>query len=138
MGDVWARHSLYAYIEGKNDRRAKVGMTAPVVVDISPFAGTFAVRFYLPRRYQKNPPRSKEVRLQAWPRTQYAAVRRFGGYLKDEVIPPQATALRESIRGTRWEAAVISRPGGPTAYTIAGYNSPDERKNRINEVMFLF
>ncbi|XP_078434374.1 uncharacterized protein LOC144705522 [Wolffia australiana] len=129
---------LFAYIEGKNAKSKKIGMTAPVVVDISPFAGTFTVRFYLPRKFQKKPPTSSEVRAETWPGPQYAAVRRFGGVLVDPIIPIQATLLREAIRGSPFEEAIIARPGGPTTYTIAGYSSPDERVNHINEVMFLF
>lgn len=47
----------------------------------------------------------------------------------------EASALKKSLKGTAWESKVASR--GST-YTVAGYNSPLEYENRINEVMLLF
>ncbi|CAA6660052.1 unnamed protein product [Spirodela intermedia] len=98
-------------------------MTAPALVDITPAKrpssnSTFVVRFF-------------------WPGPRYAAVRRFGGFANDNNIPPQALALAESLRGTRWAAALGGRGGVPSTYTVGSYNGPFEF-DRVNEVFFLF
>ncbi|MQM13212.1 hypothetical protein Taro_046138 [Colocasia esculenta] len=135
--------SLFAYIQGKNEQGAKIEMTTPVLVDIIPSTGpfcnsNFVVRFYVPRAHQKAPPRSDKVRPETWPGPRYAAVRRFGGFLNDANIPVEAAALRSSLHGTPWEAAAGGGGARPARYTVAGYNSPFEFQNRVNEVMFLF
>ncbi|CAA7396367.1 unnamed protein product [Spirodela intermedia] len=135
---------LSAYIQGWNDQVAKVEMTAPVLVDVTPSTGglcnsTFVVRFYMPQKYQNAPPSSPKVDPETWPGPHYAAVRRFGGFLNDVDIPAEAAALRNSLRGSPWKAATASEGGaGTSTYTVAGYNSPFELIGRVNEVMFLF
>ncbi|CAA6660053.1 unnamed protein product [Spirodela intermedia] len=121
---------LSAYIQGWNDQVAKVEMTAPVLVDVTPSTGglcnsTFVVRFYMPQKYQNAPPSSPKVDPETWPGPRYAAVRRFGGFLNDVDIPAEAAALRNSLRGSPWKAATAGEGGaGTSTYTVAGYNSP--------------
>ncbi|KAH7849379.1 hypothetical protein Vadar_016972 [Vaccinium darrowii] len=114
-------------------------MTAPVFVDINPANASgpssnssYIVYFYLPRKYQKSPPPplSDEVRLVTLPKYQYAAVKRLGGFLKNINITSQVTALKKSLKGTPSESAIAKTYG-----TVAGYNSPYENVNRVNEVM---
>ncbi|RWR86930.1 heme-binding protein 2-like protein [Cinnamomum micranthum f. kanehirae] len=131
---------LFAYIQGKNHQGTKIEMTAPVLIDISPSTGpfcnsSFIVYFYMPRKYQKEPPLSDQVHQERWPQHRYAAIRRFGGFMNDSNIPMEASALKKSLKGTAWESKVASRR---STYTVAGYNSPLEYENRINEVMLLF
>ncbi|CAA7396365.1 unnamed protein product [Spirodela intermedia] len=133
---------LFAYINGRNDRGVRVDMTAPALVDITPAKrpssnSTFVVRFFVPRKFQKSPPTAPLVIAGKWPGPRYAAVRRFGGFANDNNIPPQALALAESLRGTRWAAALGGRGGVPSTYTVGSYNGPFEF-DRVNEVFFLF
>lgn len=141
---------LFAYIQGNNRQAAKINMTAPVLVDINPSnskysdTSTFGVYFYLPQKYQNNPPPlSDQASPVMLPRhKKYAAVRRFGGFLNDSSIPPQAVALKKSLKGTSWESAAQADGGsGDSSFvpcTVAGYNSPYEQDNRVNEVLFWF
>lgn len=135
---------IFAYIQGKNDRGAKIDMTAPVLVDVNPSAGpfcnsSFTVHFYLPGQYQQGPPPlSGQARPTRLPPLRYAAVRRFGGFMDDSNIAPQVSASRSSLEGTPWEASLEKKPGGSDGYSVAGYNSPFEYKDRVNEVLLWF
>ncbi|XP_058092932.1 uncharacterized protein LOC131239305 [Magnolia sinica] len=134
---------LFAYIQGKNNQGLKINMTAPVRVDILPSTGplynsSFTVHFYVPQNYQNDPPLAENVHPEGWPKQHYAAVRRFGGFLNDSSILIQASSLKKSLQGTPWESVVVTSDGGPSIYTVAGYNSPFESENRVNEVMLLF
>ncbi|XP_010249234.1 PREDICTED: heme-binding protein 2-like [Nelumbo nucifera] len=140
-------NTLFAYIQGMNHGGTKIDMTAPVLVDIFPSKGpfcnsTFVVHFYVPQKYQKNPPLSDQVHPVKLPKHRYAAVRRFGGFMDDSNIPLQFVFLRKSLKGTPWESAISSRHGGgggePQPYSVAGYNSPYEYENRVNEVLLWF
>lgn len=120
--------------------RSEIEMTAPVLVDISPSTGpfcnsSFTVHFYMPQKYQEEPPLSDQVHPERWPQLRYAATRRFGGFMNDSNIPMEASALKKSLKGTAWESKVAARGSN---YTVAGYNSPLEYENRIIEVMLLF
>ncbi|XP_016351738.1 heme-binding protein 2-like, partial [Sinocyclocheilus anshuiensis] len=53
---------LFKYIQGNNDKKCKVEMTAPVSCLIEPGAGpacesTFTVSFYIPEEHQADPPK---------------------------------------------------------------------------------
>ncbi|KAJ9710007.1 hypothetical protein PVL29_001467 [Vitis rotundifolia] len=133
---------LFAYIQGNNNQRAKIDMTAPVLVDIFPSTGpscnsSFIMYFYVPTKYQNNPPLSAQAHQVKLPKHKYAAVRRFGGFMDDSNIPTQALALRRSLKGTPWETSISTKNRALT-YSVAGYNSPFEYENRVNEVIFWF
>ncbi|KAI8572441.1 hypothetical protein RHMOL_Rhmol01G0198800 [Rhododendron molle] len=138
---------LFAYFLGKNKQLAEINMTAPVLVDVNPSNATgpsstslFTVYFFLPQKYQKiSPPVADQVHPVTLPKRKYAAVRRFGGFLNNTDIPLQVTSLRESLKGTPWESAIAKTYGGGIVpYTVAGYNSPFELVNRVNEVVLWF
>ncbi|KAH7849327.1 hypothetical protein Vadar_016355 [Vaccinium darrowii] len=141
---------LFYYFLGKNKQAATIDMTAPVFVDINPSNASglssnssYIVYFYLPQKYQKSPPPpplSDQVRPVTLPKYKYAAVRRFGGFLKNINITSQVTALKKSLKGTPSESAIAKTygTGAVVPYTVAGYNSPFEYVNRVNEVMFWF
>ncbi|KAK4836382.1 hypothetical protein QYF36_022255 [Acer negundo] len=142
---------LFSYIQGNNNQAAKMNMTAPVLVNILPSksrgplsfsnSSSFVVHFYIPKKYQKDPPipsspQAHPVKLpQKHNKYLIAAVRRFGGYMDDSNIPTQALALKKSLMGTIYESQVS---GEIVPYSVAGYNSPFESENRVNEVMFWF
>ncbi|XP_039060696.1 heme-binding protein 2-like [Hibiscus syriacus] len=133
---------LLAYIRGNNEEAVKMNMTAPVLVNIHPTTGglhnlTYVVHFYMPQIFQRNPPRSAEAQPVELPPNKFAAVRRFGGFMDDSNISAQISALKKSIKGTSWESN--KRSGSRSMqYSAAGYNSPFEYENRVNEVMLWF
>ncbi|CAN6481510.1 unnamed protein product [Victoria cruziana] len=129
--------TLFSYIQGNNQDNAKIEMTAPVLVDVSP--SSYVVSFYVPQKFQASPPSSAEVHAVRWPGSRYAAVRRFGGFMNDVNIATEADALTKSLQGTPWAFAAPADAGrSPATYTVAGYNSPFEFENRVNEVMLIF
>lgn len=128
------KHSLFEYYKGSNRQHAKINMTAPVLVDIE--NSTYTVYFYLPKLYQSGvPPQASladivEVKL---PKNKYAAVRRYGGFVDEKNIAEEVASLKKGLQGTPYqEAAKVD------GVTVAGYNSPFELTNRVNEVFLWF
>ncbi|XVF44393.1 hypothetical protein PTKIN_Ptkin02bG0116200 [Pterospermum kingtungense] len=125
-------------------------MTAPVLVNIDSPSGvlqniSYVVHFYMPQKFQRNPPQSGETHTVKLPPQKLAAVRRFGGFMDDSNISAQLSALKKSLKGTAWDwESSYSLPnkhghsGDAVLYTAAGYNSPFEYENRVNEVMLWF
>ncbi|CAK8561397.1 unnamed protein product [Lathyrus sativus] len=135
---------LFDYIQGKNNYQQKIEMTAPVLSEVLPSDGpfcksSFVVSFYVPKKNQANPPPAKGLQVQRW-KTVYAAVRQFGGFVKDTDVGEEAAALKESIAGTKWSSAIDQsrRAGHASVYSVAQYNAPFEFDNRVNEIWFLF
>ncbi|KAK1322414.1 hypothetical protein QJS10_CPA03g00615 [Acorus calamus] len=135
---------LFDYIQGKNDYNKKIEMTGPVITQVSPSDGpfcasSFIVSFYVPAINQADTPPAKGLHVQRWGPT-YAAVRQFGGFVKDSDLGEEAATLQASLSGTVWSALVAEgRSSDPTsAYTVAQYNSPFEFENRVNEIWFTF
>ncbi|KAL4192155.1 hypothetical protein AMTRI_Chr06g192600 [Amborella trichopoda] len=130
--------TLFDYIQGKNNVHMKIEMTAPVLVDIVPSSSplcnsTFAVKFYVPKKHQKKPPVSSQVEPEQWPGNQYVAARRFGGFMNDSNV---AMDLKESLEKSPWASRTsLKRRKGSSEFTVAGYDSPYEYDNRVNEVM---
>lgn len=137
---------LFDYIQGKNEYNETIEMTAPVLTRVSPSDGpfcasSFTVSFYVPAKNQADPPPADGLRVERWAGARYAAVRRFGGFVKDDDVGEQAALLDQSLQGTRWAAAVNdARRADPGAspYTVAQYNSPFEFSGRVNEIWMLF
>ncbi|KAF8040968.1 hypothetical protein BT93_B3016 [Corymbia citriodora subsp. variegata] len=137
---------LFSYIQGNNKQGAKVEMTAPVLVDVFPSTGpfcnsSFVVSFYVPKKYQPSPPLSDQVHPVKLPgRHVYAAVKRFGGFSDDTNIPAQVSALDKSLKAAEGDnTSVLRNHKRVTAhYSVAGYNSPFEIFNRVNEVIFWY
>ncbi|XP_058761120.1 uncharacterized protein LOC131634464 [Vicia villosa] len=135
---------LFDYIQGKNNYQEKIEMTAPVLSEVLPSDGpfcksSFVVSFYVPKKNQANPPPAKGLQVQRW-KPVYAAVRQFGGFVKDTDVGEQAAALKNSIAGTKWSSAIDQshRAGHASVYSVAQYNAPFEFDNRVNEIWFLF
>lgn len=137
---------LFSYIQGNNKQGAKLDMTAPVLVHVFPSTGpfcnsSFVVHFYVPKKYQPDPPLSDQVRPVKLPgRHSYAGVRRFGGFMNDSNIPAQVSALEKSLEAAKGnDSSTLRKHHRVTAwYSVAGYNSPFEYENRVNEVILWF
>lgn len=119
-------------------------MTAPVLTEVLPSDGpfcksSFVVSFYVPKENQANPPPAKGLNVQRW-KTVHAAVRQFDGFVSDSTIGQEAAALKASLAGTQWSAAINKTQSGDHAsvYSVAQYNAPFEFDNRVNEIWFLF
>ncbi|XP_057465254.1 uncharacterized protein LOC130754977 [Actinidia eriantha] len=135
---------LFDYIQGKNSYEEKIEMTAPVITQVFPSDGPFSassvvVSFYIPKQNQANPPSAKGLHVQRWAPT-YAAVRQFGGYVSDYDVGEEAAALRGSLAGTAWAAAIDKSHADEAimGYIVAQYNSPLEFEHRVNEIWLMF
>ncbi|GFP79491.1 heme-binding protein 2 [Phtheirospermum japonicum] len=126
---------LFSYFQGNNKERVKINMTTPVLVEVQ--NKTYTVYFYVPQKYQSGTPLpqplSSDVTQVMLPKQKYAAVRRFDGFITNDRIPTELTALKKSLQGTPYQRAAAL-----DVFTLAGYNSPFEPSNRINEVIFFF
>ncbi|XP_020233605.1 heme-binding protein 2 [Cajanus cajan] len=135
---------LFDYIQGKNNYKQKIEMTAPVITEVSPGDGpfcesSFVVSFFVPKENQANPPPAKGLHVQRW-NSVYVAARQFGGYVNDSNVGVEAAALRARIAGTSWSRAIDKshKDGRASVYTVAQYNDPLEYDHRVNEIWFLF
>lgn len=90
---------------------------------------------YVEKQYQNNvpPPVSKEITAVKLPVHKYAAVRRFDGFLTDDVIPKQIAELKKSLQGTPYHGAAAL-----DLSTVAAYNAPFRTVDRVNEVFLWF
>ncbi|GFP79490.1 heme-binding protein 2 [Phtheirospermum japonicum] len=126
---------LFSYFQGNNKERVKINMTTPVFVEVQ--NKTYTVYFYVPQKYQSGTPLpkplSRDVTQVKVPKQKYAAVRRFDGFISNDRIPTELAALKKSLQGTPYQRAAAL-----DVFTVAGYNSPFEPFNRINEVVFFF
>ncbi|KAL0333716.1 UNVERIFIED_CONTAM: 40S ribosomal protein S3-1 [Sesamum angustifolium] len=125
---------LFAYYKGNNTQHVTINMTAPVLVDIQ--NSTYTVYFYVPKKYQTGvtlpTPLTDEIKKVNLPKFKYAAVRRFGGFISELSIGLETATLKKSLQGTPYQRAAT----GPV--TVAGYNSPFELFNRVNEIWLGF
>ncbi|XP_021718868.1 heme-binding protein 2-like [Chenopodium quinoa] len=135
---------LFNYIQGKNEYKKTIEMTAPVITQVSPSDGplcesSFVVSFYVPKENQADPPPAEGLHIQRWDST-YVAVRQFGGFVSDYEVGEVAAALESSLAGSKWAAAIekAQTENPKSSYTVAQYNSPFEIFNRVNEIWLSF
>lgn len=124
---------MFDYFRGNNGQHEEIDLqTTSVLVDVD--NSTYAVYFSLPTKYQKiapPPPSSDQIKAVKLPKYKYAVVR--SGGVDEEKIMDEVAALKESLRGTPYKsAAALDR------FTVAGYNSPFEFINRVDEVFMWF
>ncbi|KAJ4840189.1 hypothetical protein Tsubulata_002937 [Turnera subulata] len=132
-------HRLFQFIQGANLNYSRIPMTAPVVTSIVPGAGPFrssayVVRFYLPVKFQADPPVPlPELHLKPYKwSSRCVAVRKFSGYAKDENVASEARRLASSL--TRSPFVNFTSADSSYAYSIAQYDSPFHFIGRVNEV----
>ncbi|MEE4194752.1 MAG: heme-binding protein [Anaerolineae bacterium] len=120
---------LAGYIFGNNVSRESIAMTTPVKVEQSQKIamttpvkvtgdGTYTVAFIMPSEFtlENLPlPKDQRVRFNPMPAHQ-AAVIRFSGYFKEDVIARNKQNLRE------WLSEQGLEPAGD--FIVAGYNPP--------------
>ncbi|GMH05546.1 hypothetical protein Nepgr_007386 [Nepenthes gracilis] len=133
---------LFNYIQGKNEYKKKIEMTAPVLTKVVPSDGpfcesSFVVSFYVPKVDQADPPPAKGLHAEKW-NHKYTAVRQFGGFVSDSDVAEEAAALQASLAGTDWYATIKKNQNSTSVYTVAQYNSPFEFDNRVNEIWLAF
>ncbi|XWS39411.1 hypothetical protein CRYUN_Cryun18bG0052300 [Craigia yunnanensis] len=118
--------------EGNNDQAVKMNMTVPILVNIHPSTGplqnlSFVVHFYVPQKFQTNPPKLPQAHPVKLPQHKFAAVGRFGGFMEESNIFAQTSALKKSHEATAWQSSIPNKHSGDSLfYSAAGYNSPFE------------
>ncbi|XP_068087776.1 heme-binding protein 2 [Hyperolius riggenbachi] len=127
---------LFNYIQGNNEKKVKIEMTAPVTSYIQPGAGpacesTITVSFYIPSEHQEDTPKpsDSDVFVEERPQTT-VYVRSFGGFTNFQKNQEQILQLSECLKrdGKLYEE---------NFYYTAGYDSPFKLFNRHNEVWLI-
>ncbi|XP_064195305.1 heme-binding protein 2 isoform X2 [Anguilla rostrata] len=124
---------LFQYIQGSNEPKEKVEMTAPVTCLVDPGAGpacetNFTVSFYVPEQHQADPPKPTDPEVFIEDRKEHTVfVRTYGGFSNEQKSREQLLQLVESLQ--RDGLAFEEKP-----YYTAGYDSPFKLTNRRNEV----
>lgn len=126
---------LFEFIQGKNEKKAVIPMTAPVSIKIIPGEGpncesTLTMSFYVGKEFQADCPKpeSTDLFLETWdPMSIY--VRTFGGFANDDNWIKQADELGKALPK---DAQYIE-----DYYRTAGYDSPFKLFKRRNEVWFI-
>ncbi|KAK0131307.1 Heme-binding protein 2 [Merluccius polli] len=127
---------LFKYIQGNNQSKVNVNMTAPVTTLVEPGAGpacesTFTVSFYIPLELQENPPEPSDETVFLENRKEITVyVRTYGGFSKEQSKRENLLKLVESLQ--RDGVSFQDQP-----YYVAGYDSPFKLTNRCNEVWIL-
>ncbi|XP_072265060.1 heme-binding protein 2 [Pyxicephalus adspersus] len=127
---------LFSYIQGNNEKKVKVEMTAPVTTYIQPGAGpacesTVTVSFFIPSENQNDPPTPSDSNVFITERPEITVyVRSFGGFTNAAKNQEQIEQLSECLKrdGKDFDTNVF--------YT-AGYDSPFKLLNRHNEVWLI-
>lgn len=127
---------LFNYIQGKNQNKVSVDMTAPVSCRVDPGVGPacesqFTVSFYIPEEHQDNPPEPSDPEVFVEHRKEFTAyVRGFGGFSNETMKRDELLKLMESLQ--RDGVQYMDQP-----FYAAGYDSPFKLVNRKNEVWVL-
>ncbi|XP_034018416.1 heme-binding protein 2 isoform X2 [Thalassophryne amazonica] len=127
---------LFSYIQGSNQKKVKVEMTAPVTCRVEPGAGPacetlFTVSFFIPEEHQADPPEPSDPEVFVELRKEFTVyVRTYGGFSNDEMKREELQKLLASLQRDK-----VPHVGEP--YYTAGYDSPFKMINRRNEVWIL-
>ncbi|XP_062406893.1 heme-binding protein 2-like [Sardina pilchardus] len=127
---------LFKYIQGDNDKKAKVDMTAPVTGRVEAGAdpaseSTFTVSFFIPKELQADTPKPNNPDLVIENRPEFTVfVRTYGGFTNDQTVQTEHLKLIESLR--KDEVTFREEP-----YYRVGYDPPFKLANRRNEIWLL-
>ncbi|GFO23157.1 heme-binding protein 2 [Plakobranchus ocellatus] len=126
---------LFKYIQGENQEKQNVEMTAPVTTKVIPGEGpncesTFTMSFYIPSEHQEKPPKpiNPAVFVEERPE-QTVFVSTFGGFGDDEKWIKQGQELSKAIGD---ESKYVT-----DFYYTVGYDAPFKLVGRRNEVWFV-
>ncbi len=125
---------LFSYIEGENENKTKIPMTAPVTCSIKPGPGPvcasdFIFSFMVPFKFQKDTPLPTNPAITLTKLEAHKVyVRAYGGFSDQTVFPKEAAALAAALNS--------SQTYNETTYYTAGYDSPFVYENRHNEIWF--
>ena len=125
---------LFRYIEGENDKKMKISMTAPVLVQVESTPGKkeklFRMHFYVPSEMQEDVPKPTEKDVFTKRMGFCAYVREFSGYVfKFSKNVKEVKKLKSDLKRDGLEGAY-----DPNVFASAGYDSPWKLFNRHNEV----
>ncbi|XP_077986482.1 uncharacterized protein LOC144440904 [Glandiceps talaboti] len=132
MEGFWA---LFRYINGENDRKEKISMTAPVImsIDTAPSDSTFCkvsykMSFYIPKRLHVNPPRPTEdgVSIKRV-RNLRVYVKTFGGWTTNAEV-------KRMRQGFTNELESLGLCYYEKHYWTAVYDAPTKLFGRRNEI----
>jgi len=126
---------LFRYIGGANSEKAKIKMTVPVLVGMKGDGKQKQLRmsFYLPEKFQKNPPAPTDPSVMVKSSKFCAYVHSFKGYtLFYSQIKRQVDMLKKRLEQDGLEGSYYD-----DAFITAGYNKPTKVINRHNEVMLM-
>ncbi|MBN3314446.1 HEBP2 protein, partial [Atractosteus spatula] len=124
---------LFNYIQGNNEKKIKIEMTAPVTCLVDPGAGpfcetTFTTSFYIPQEHQVDPPKPSDPQVFIETRKEFTVfVRTYGGFSNEQKSREELLKLSESLRRDGHQFV-------DKEYYTAGYDSPFKLVNRRNEV----
>lgn len=124
---------LFSYISGANEDSAKIDMTAPVKVELTPGQGpfcksSFKVSFFVPFVHQASPPvpTNPNVFIEEMPASEFY-VMSYGGWSSESKVLDAAAQIVFNLKtqGYGFNA---------TTFFFAGYDSPFRIIFRHNEV----
>ena len=124
---------LFMYIQGTNDKRAKIAMTVPVTKKIiTNKKGKSCMGFFIPFKYQENTPVPidplvRVVRVKPF----CAYVKVYGGYSRKTLVQQNAKDLANALKRDGLNDYIRD------FFYTAGYDSPFQRHNRHNEIWFI-
>jgi len=125
---------LFNYIDGHNEQKQKIKMTAPVAIRVIPGQGpacesNFTISFFIPAEHSANPPTPSDsnVFFSTIP-AHRAYVKSFGGFASQNDWISAAAELDRALDS--------AHTYDTSYYYTAGYDSPFTIFNRHNEVWF--
>uniref|UniRef100_A0A671T1A8 Heme-binding protein 2-like n=1 Tax=Sinocyclocheilus anshuiensis TaxID=1608454 RepID=A0A671T1A8_9TELE len=116
--------------------RAKIDMTAPVIIKVNDSASmwqssVYALSFLLPSNYQANPPKPTDPSVYFTDTPDMKVyVKSYGGYMMSVVARSQAQSLKTSLDN-------VQATYETEYYYNVGYNSPMKIMNRHNEAWYI-
>ena len=133
-------YRLFSYIDGENEQKIKIPMTAPVRMKIESFKNqsfaktNFSESFYLPFKYQpwsrehaRVPnPIDPQVVMEKSEQERFAVLS-FGGFVNDQKVVQYASILRDALD-------VDKIKYDNSHYFYAGYDPPYRLVSRHNEI----
>lgn len=126
---------LFSYIQGANNDGVDISMTVPVMNHVKGNAQVKKLKmsFYIPKEFQKAPPKPTNKAVFLEKMTFCAYVRTFKGYVRyHKKYVEEVNALKKALNKRGLQDTYVH---GEMIYT--GYDAPWKFWNRRNEVMLV-